>query len=141
MAWSDGRRHGREPSLINTTCGENATVAAAAPTPFLWGEKPVSPDWNRRMVRRLFDRTPSRHGRLRHGLHVAVVVTTGSGRTVGILETRPLRATTLADAKVEADRRVRRLRHRAFAAVEILDDSGTVVARRHSGERAHAPWS
>jgi hypothetical protein len=59
-----------------------------------------------------------------------MVVTTGSGRTVGILETRKLKATTLADAKVEADRRVRRLRHPAFAAIEILDDTGTVIARR-----------
>jgi hypothetical protein len=59
-----------------------------------------------------------------------MVVTTGSGRTVGILETRKLKATTLADAKVEADRRVRRLRHPAFAAIEILDDTGAVIARR-----------
>jgi hypothetical protein len=70
-----------------------------------------------------------------------MVVTTGTGRTVGILETRKLNATTLADAKLEADRRVRRLRH-AFAAIEILDDRGTVVARRPTGERAHAQkWS
>jgi hypothetical protein len=70
-----------------------------------------------------------------------MVVTTGTGRTVGILETRRLNATTLADAKLEADRRVRRLRHPAFAAIEILDDRGTVVARRNTGERTHAQWS
>jgi hypothetical protein len=70
-----------------------------------------------------------------------MVVTTGTGRTVGILETRRLNATTLVDAKLEADRRVRRLRHPAFAAIEILDDRGTVVARRNIGERTHAQWS
>ena len=70
-----------------------------------------------------------------------MVVTTGTGRTVGILETRRFNATTLVDAKLEADRRVRRLRHPAFAAIEILDAHGTVVARRKTGERAHAQWS
>ena len=131
------RQLGREPSLRDTTCEEDATVPAAAPTPLPGARSPVRPGCNRRTVPRPLGRTSCTTGWSDLAFTLQMVVTTGTGRTVGILETRRLNATTLADAKLEADRRVRRLRHAAFAAVEILDDRGTVVARRNNGERAH----
>jgi hypothetical protein len=72
-----------------------------------------------------------------------MVVLGEGGKTVVIVETRPLRANTLSDAKAEADRKSRLQVERAtFNGLEILDETGTVVARRrYAGKNFYAPWS
>jgi hypothetical protein len=75
-------------------------------------------------------------------LTVRMIVTNATGDPVAILGTRRLRAKTLRDAKVEANRRQRALNHLAPNMLEIFDDSGEILTRRrHSGKHAQTSWS
>jgi hypothetical protein len=71
-----------------------------------------------------------------------MVATNTAGNTVAILDTRRLRATTLAEAKIEASRRQRAVRQLAGHVLEIVDDNGAVLTRRQqNGKLVQSPWS
>ena len=73
---------------------------------------------------------------------VRLLATNATGDTVAILDTRRLGAKTLAEAKVEANRRQRALNHLAPNVLEIFDDSGEILtSRRHLGKHAQTTWS
>ena len=71
-----------------------------------------------------------------------IVATSAAGDTVAILETRRLGAKTLAGAKVEVNRRRHAAKHLPRHVLEIVDDNGTVLARRQqNGKNVQTPWS
>jgi len=70
------------------------------------------------------------------------VTTSAAGDTVDILATRRLGAKTLAGAKVEVNRRRHAAKHLPRHVLEIVDDNGTVLARRQqNGKNVQTPWS
>jgi hypothetical protein len=70
------------------------------------------------------------------------VVREENGAIGVIVETSILRARDLGTAKIEADRGSRIAGGIMPNALEILDGSGAVVARRnYIGKNVHAPWT
>jgi uncharacterized protein with ACT and thioredoxin-like domain len=71
-----------------------------------------------------------------------MVVVDSFGKSVAIVETRRLTAVLLSGAKKEADRHSRRIRNIKATGLEIVDQNGTVVARRsYGGKRVSYTWS
>lgn len=70
------------------------------------------------------------------------VIREESGGTGVIIEQWAMRARDLGTAKIEADRGSRIAGGIVPNALEIVDGSGTVVARRsYNGKNIYAPWT
>ena len=76
------------------------------------------------------------------GFTLRMVVLGATGRPGIILETRRLKARTVEEAKLEADRSPWDIGEIQPTGFEIIDSDGVTVARRrYMGKGVYVPWS